>query len=436
MTPTATISGDDTGLCQPVGIALDSSADIYVVEPGSASVLVYSAGSSGDAAPIATISGGSTGLRCPAGITLDSGGNIYVTDGCAASVFVYPALGGAGWVPGSPATYTVTPIATIGGGTTGLEGPHGIALDSGGNINVADDDAASVFVYPALGGAGWVPGSPATYTVTPTETISGPLTELYDPLFIAVPPGIRPLQVVPYGIVFGYSIVLNSGTTPTPPRLVTVTNQSGGSITIGQVTASPSQFWILPSGNYLYSDKCSGKTLLPGRSCTVGVNFTATALGNLMGTLTVPSDAPNSPNSTTLKGTGIAGLINLSPSLAFPNTEVGKTSATVKTATLTNPNSVGLTVDSITTSGDFGTTPVGANPCNLAGSTILQPKGTTGSSCTVRVTFTPTAQGTRTGSVNIASNARNSPATIRAERHRHAFRIDAFAGVALVRHCA
>jgi sugar lactone lactonase YvrE len=403
--PTTTISGSSTGLCRPAGIALDSSADIYVVDEKSASVLVYSTGSSGDAAPIATIGGGSTGLTCPVGITLDSSGNIYVTDGCAASVFVYPALGGSGWVLGSPATYTVTPIATISGGSTGLEVPYGIALDSGGNVYVADNDAVSVFVYPALG------NSTGTLNEAPTETIGGPLTELYDPLFIAIPPGIRPLQVVPYGIVFAESVVLNSGTTPTPPRLVNVTNQSGGSITIGQVTASPSQFWIPTTGNSLYYDKCSGKTLLPGRSCTVGVNFTASPLPTDVteqtwyGTLTVPSDAPNSPNVTTLKGTGMAGLIDLSPSLAFPNTPVGQTS-TVRTATLRNPNSVGLTIDSVTASGDFA----------------IDDDGCTGTlaanhSCTVTVKFTPTQQGVRPGSLSIVSNARNafesSPGTIK-----------------------
>ncbi|MGD0671357.1 MAG: choice-of-anchor D domain-containing protein [Candidatus Binatus sp.] len=398
--PMATISGEATGLCGPAGIALDFTGNIYVVDERAASVFVYSAGSSGDTPPIATISGGSTGLRCPVGITLDSSSNIYVTDDCAASVFVYPP-------PGSPGnTYPdQPPSATISGGTTGLEGPYGIALDSGGNIYVADNDAISVFVYPPLASLG------SSYSGSPTDTVSGPLTELYDPLFVAIPPGISPLQVLPYGIVFGYSIVLNSGTTPTPPRLVKVTNQSGGSITIGQVTVSPSQFWIPASGEY--SDKCSSKTLQPGASCTVGVNFAATAVGTFTGTLTVPSDAPNSPNVTSLRGVGVPGLINLSPALSFPNTLVGHQSTTVKTATLTNPNTVAMTVDSITPSSGFGIVrSTGANPCNLSGSTILHPKGTTDSSCTVGVTFTPTAQGTRTGSLTITSNAKNSPATI------------------------
>ena len=137
-----------------------------------------------------------------------------------------------------------------------------------------------------------------------------------------------------------------------------------------------------------------------------------------MGTVTVPSDAPNSPNLTALRGTGIAGLIDLSLSLAFPATLVDNQSTTVKTATLSNPNAVALTVDSIAATGDFGIiTSTGANPCNISGATILRPKGSSGSSCTVGVAFTPTAQGIRTGTLQITSNARNatesSPGTIK-----------------------
>jgi sugar lactone lactonase YvrE len=393
--PNATITGSNTGLCRPQGIALDSSGNIYVADVRAASVFVYSAGNYGNLSPIATISGGSTGLICPQGITLDSSSNIYVTDPCAASVFVYPP-------PGSPGnTYPdQPPSATISGGTTGLEAPWGIALDSSGNIYVVDN-AASVFVYPALETDGWSGSSPATYTGSPTATISGPLTELYSPLYIAILP---PLLVHPYGIVFEYSIVLNSGT-PAPPRLVKVTNQSGGSITIGHVTASPSQFWTS-------SDNCTGKTLAPGAPCTVDVNFTATAVATFTGTLTVPSDASNIPSVTTLEGVGDAGLIDLPATMVFPNTLVGHTTATAETAKLYNPNAVDMTIDSITPTGDFS---IFSDGCFTGTPTTLLAK----SSCTITVKFAPIAQGIRTGSLQIVSNARNatasSPGTIELE---------------------
>lgn len=210
-------------------------------------------------------------------------------------------------------------------------------------------------------------------------------------------------------------------------------NPSGLPLTFGQITATTTSangvpVSVSPSPNFqipVVSDHCSNQTLLTnGETCTVGVDFTATlspsdptGLGLFTGMLTMPWNVSEIPHTVTLSGTGIAGLINLSPALSFPNTIVGHQSTTVKTATLTNPNPVALTVDSITPTGAFGTeTSSGANPCKLSGTTTLAPKGSSGSSCTVDVTFTPAAQGTNTGSLQIVSNARNAtaddPATI------------------------
>ena len=134
--PTATIYGSNTGLDYAVGIALDSSRNIYVADPGNESVFVYPAlGSSTgllNELPIATISGANTGLNLPGGMALDSSGKIYVADNGATSVFVYPALGS------STGLLNEFPTATISGSNTGLNGPFGVALDSSRNIYVAD----------------------------------------------------------------------------------------------------------------------------------------------------------------------------------------------------------------------------------------------------------------------------------------------------------
>ncbi len=183
--PIATISGSTTGLSEPYGIALDSSRNIYVTgyntNTGYQSVSVYPAlGSSTgllDEAPIATISGNNgniTGLNEPVGIALDSSQNIYVVDNGATSVFVYPALGS------STGTLIEAPIATISGNITGLDSPKNIALDSSQNIYVTDDGATSVFVYPALG------SSTGVLNENPTATISGSNTDLQNPYGIAV----------------------------------------------------------------------------------------------------------------------------------------------------------------------------------------------------------------------------------------------------------
>ena len=104
-------------------------------------------------APAATIAGSKTNLSGPIGIALDSNANIYVADdgvsestGFPTSVFVYPALGSStgllNEVPSAAISTTVT---------TSLHTPYGIALDSSGNIYVADsgDSAASPRSLPA-----------------------------------------------------------------------------------------------------------------------------------------------------------------------------------------------------------------------------------------------------------------------------------------------
>jgi hypothetical protein len=206
--------------------------------------------------------------------------------------------------------------------------------------------------------------------------------------------------------VFQASIVLNSGTTPLPPRQIQATNTTNGPITIGQITASPSQFWIPAPSDPTYPDGCSNTTLQAGNTCKFFVNFTASPLApgtttqTWLGTVTVPSDAPNSPNLTQLSGTGIAGLVNLSSTMVFPNTLVGTTTAKALTASLSNPNSVAMTVYSVTATGDFAIVTDGCTG-------TLPAK----SSCKVTVDFAPTAQGINTGALQIVSNARNATAS-------------------------
>ena len=68
--------------------------------------------------------------------------------------------------------------------------------------------------------------------------------------------------------------------------------------------------------------------------------------------------------------------------------------------TVMNVGSAALTVTSVTASGDFTQT----NNCNTS---VLQNED-----CTIVLTFSPTAAGTRTGSLTITSNAPGSPQTV------------------------
>jgi hypothetical protein len=191
---------DNTGLANPVGIALDSSGKIYVANCGgggscgafAGSVTVYPAVGSATGIlnnpPLATIAGSKTGFAGLSGVAVDANGNIYVAN-CGADclgspsprITIYPPLGdGTG-------TLNEAPLATIAGGNTGLAFPDGIALDSTGNVYVANlvggaNNIGSITVYPPLG------SSTGTLNEAPIVTITGNTTELFDPTGIAIGP--------------------------------------------------------------------------------------------------------------------------------------------------------------------------------------------------------------------------------------------------------
>jgi sugar lactone lactonase YvrE len=372
--PTATISGLDTLLETPTFVAVDSSGKIYVADDDR--VLVYPAGSTGNVPPIATISGpdldevgsfavdssgniyvpdpnslppsvdvysGSTGtptafivgpntgLEDPEGIALDSSGNIYVLDWGAESVFVYPPLGSSTGRVNEP------PTATISGTDTGLTSPESIALDSSRNIYVADEGnpyngiPASVFAYPALGGSGWIAGPPATYSEAPTATISGPLTELLEPQFVAIQPAAGPtptptatstaatptatqtptatptgtptpisekLTISPSSLAFADKVKV--GTT-SKPKTVTIKNagkkKKGLAVSIESESASPPVFAV--------TSECE-ETLEPGKSCKVSVTFTPADTTRQTGSLKIVDNVIGEPQSVGLSGTGKA----------------------------------------------------------------------------------------------------------------------------------
>jgi len=318
--PTTIISGSNTELDTPEGIVVDSSLNIYVTDDGDGScdgtesVYVYPAGSIGNAAPGATISGGNTGLCYPYGIALDSSGNIYVADEGAASVFVYPPLAS---LPSQPNYPNVTPIATISGNKTGLSGPYGIALDSNRKIYVADFSANSVFTYPALG------SSTGLLNEAPTATISGPLTELGEPQFIAVQPAAAPtptatatttptatptatptpvqvkLKISPASLNFGtVKVGRHKG-----PKNVTVTNPKGSKKKHGVTVLMEGYGLSAAGGPFSVRNGCDAP-LSAGRKCTIGVTFAPTAPGPYNATLTIIDNADHEPQSVKLKGKG------------------------------------------------------------------------------------------------------------------------------------
>jgi len=143
VTPIAIISDnpgcapcDKTGLSSPQGLALDSSGRIFVVNvtDGNGSITIYQplGRSTGilNEAPSATITESKTGPDLTGGIAIDSSANIYVTD----NISYLPQTGGTSAAVGGISIYSAgssgnaPPIATISGSRAELANPQGIAI--------------------------------------------------------------------------------------------------------------------------------------------------------------------------------------------------------------------------------------------------------------------------------------------------------------------
>jgi hypothetical protein len=131
-------------------------------------------------------------------------------------------------------------------------------------------------------------------------------------------------------------------------QTVTLTNSGTASLTITAITASPSAFAIaLP--NTPGATACQlllGSTLAAGSSCRIPVTFTPSTTGSITGTLTIDDNAPGSPQTVSLSGTGIPPA----PTLASITPNNGAVGSTVN-VTLTGVNFVPGAMVNVSNSG-------------------------------------------------------------------------------------
>jgi hypothetical protein len=202
-------------------------------------------------------------------------------------------------------------------------------------------------------------------------------------------------QVSPSILTFGNQ---NQGST-SGSQSVTLSNTGSAALTISGIAAST---------NFGETHNCAG-SVAAGGSCTINVTFSPTATGSLTGTLTISDNSNGAAGGTqtvSLSGTGTAPVVALStPGLSFVNQLIGITSAS-QAVTVTNTGTGNLTFSAVTIGG--------ANPSDYAKSadTCTGATVTPNNACTVSVTFTPSATGSRSASLNLADNAIGSPQTI------------------------
>lgn len=169
----------------------------------------------------------------------------------------------------------------------------------------------------------------------------------------------------------------------------TLTNTSTATLNITSATVD---------GSFAISNNTCGSTLEAAASCVISVTFTPTSLGALTGTLTLETDASTPTLTASLNGVG-TNLATLTPASAtFSSTVVG-TSSSAQTFTLTNVSGSAMS-SSVAVTGDFTQT-------NTCGTSIAS-----GASCSVSVVFTPTATGSRTGTLSVVATQSSQSITL------------------------
>ncbi len=255
------------------GLAVDSSGDLYVAEIYNNRVLFFPAGSTtatrvygqnGSFTSNTTNNGGvsANSMNQPQGLALDSGGNLYVAEYLNSRVLFFPfGSTTATRVYGQGGSFTSNAVNNGGVGANSLNQPTGVALDASGNLYVADIYNNRVVEYGPFGNVNVCPSGQST---------PAPCSNTY---------------VMSYYAASTASI---------------------GSVSVVTQGAAGLDFAQANGGN------CSG-TVNAGNTCTLDVTFTPLAPGLRMGAVQILDGSGDVLAAQSIYGVGQAPVIAISP---------------------------------------------------------------------------------------------------------------------------
>jgi hypothetical protein len=191
------------------------------------------------------------------------------------------------------------------------------------------------------------------------------------------------MSLNPTALVYGTQPV----STASAPQTVTVTNTGNAPLTVSRVATT---------GDFNETDTCTTAPIAVNFACTVQVRFLPTATGSRSGVLTVFGNVAGGQATARLSGSASpAAAIVLNPiTVTFPSTTINATSP-AQNVTISNTGATPIALQTPSIAGtDFK---IAANTCGAS----LGPS----TGCTVAITFTPTASGTRNGTLTVNDDA-------------------------------
>jgi sugar lactone lactonase YvrE len=428
-TPSGTDNFGDGGLATgailygPQSVAVDSSGNLYIADAYHQLIRVVNAATG----IISVVAGGGTSagtdgygdggpatsvqLIDPSGIALDGAGNLYIAD--TGNNLIRRV---------DMTTGTITAIAGNGGwgfsGDTGLAtsaqlaSPQAIAVDAANNVYIADYDnnvirqvTATQKIYTVAGrvSTGYS-GDGGDPTIAFLTSPMGIAVDENGNLYIGDSGNnvIRQISYAPATLTFAAQPI---GAT-SAYQLVSPFNVGNQALSMNTISLT-SDFQQVTTG---LSDCAPGTVLAPGSLCNTAVSFAPVHVGAIAGSAALATNSLNNSaalSTVTLNGTGSAGagpFVSLSPvALTFGAQLVASTSAS-QTVILTNSGGSPFSISTISLSGEQASDFQIVTTC---GGSVAA-----GASCTVAVTFTPTANGTRTASLLFTDSVLGSPQSV------------------------
>lgn len=312
----------------------------------------------------------------PSAMLVDGGGKfLYVEQ--QGGVFVYSidqTTGALTVIPGGPVALNFTPGTAI----ADPMGPYIYTLTSNGVEGFQVDPVTGGLTSIATAAMGGQGALGIAISGQPVQAASGAVAVLF-----------------PSSFDFGGATVGQ----PDVARIVHLVNSGNQPLSVNNIAMTGPN-----AGDFAATPAASCQPLLlPNANCAISLVFTPAAAGLRQAVLAATDNAPGSPQSIPISGTGVpatAALTFTPGSLSFPATTQG-TAGKPQSIAAMNSGTATLNISSVVLGGantnDFALVSdcVGAHAVNA--------------SCTINVTFAPLAAGERTSTATITDDAPGSP---------------------------